>query len=184
MKIQTTELIAELSEKTRFNICKVEGLIPLSESVLNFKQNNDTWSVLECIEHLNLYGDFYIREINRSIEKSNTSSHKIFESGMLGNYFVHQMKPKDKLKKMKTFKSMNPSGSNLDKDVLARFIHQQNEYLQLLTQSNTINISKTKTVTSISKFVTMRIGDAFRFIVAHNERHLLQVEKILQNVSK
>ena len=43
--------------------------------------------------------------------------------------------------------------------------------------SKKINISKTRTAISISKIIRLKLGDTFRFNVAHNERHLLQAEK-------
>ena len=70
MKIKTESLILDLIERTRQNINQVEQLSQLTEKELNKKKNQVTWSVLECIEHLNLYGEFYIPEIEQKIEQS------------------------------------------------------------------------------------------------------------------
>ncbi|PCJ63611.1 MAG: hypothetical protein COA58_15860 [Bacteroidetes bacterium] len=180
MEFKTTELIAELIEKTRININKVENYRDLSKNALNHKESLEKWSVLECLEHLNLYGDFYNPEIKRSIETSQTKPDKTFKSGLIGNYFVNTMLPKKKLNKMKTFKDKNPSGSSLDTRVIDRFIRQQKEFLELLQNSRNINVTKTTTAISISKLVKMRLGDTFRFIVAHNERHLIQADNALK----
>ena len=64
-----------------------------------------------------------------------------------------------------------------------RFINQQKEYLELIEKSKKINLTKTKTAISISKLIKLRLGDTFRFITAHNERHLLQAENILIKAS-
>ena len=58
MKFNTTELLADLIERTRININTVEKFRDLPIEELNHKENTEKWSVLECIEHLNLYGDF------------------------------------------------------------------------------------------------------------------------------
>ena len=179
MKIVTKELIAQLIEKTRININKAEGFRKLSENELNYKEAIHEWSILECIEHLNLYGDFYNPEIKKCINKTNTTSAKIFKSGVIGNYFVNLISPKVKLNKMKTPKINNPLGSHLNKNVIDRFINQQKECLELIEKSKNVNLSKTKTAISISKLVKLRLGDTFRFITAHNERHLLQAENVL-----
>lgn len=176
MKFKTEELIAGLIEQTRININKVEIFRELSEKKLNHKENIEKWSVLECIEHLNLYAEFYNPEIRRRIEISHSKANAIFKSGVIGNYFVKTMLPKKKLNKMKTFKDKNPSGSSLDINVIDRFIIQQKEFLELIENSKNVNLTKTKTAISISKLIKMRLGDTFRFIVAHNQRHLIQAE--------
>lgn len=181
MKIITNDLIAELIDKTKINIAKAERFRKLSEKELNYKESIDEWSILECIEHLKIYGDFYNSEIKVRIKKTHTTSAKIFKSGVIGNYFVNLISPKEKLNKMKTLKENNPLGSHLDKNVLDRFITQQKECLELIEKSKKINLTKTKTAISISKLIKLRLGDTFRFITAHNERHLLQAENILNN---
>ncbi|MEP5341251.1 MAG: DinB family protein [Algibacter sp.] len=184
MKIMTQELLVDLIEKTKVNINKAEGFKKLNEKELNYKETIDTWSILECIEHLNIYGDFYNPEIKACIMKTHTTSTKIFKSGVIGNYFVNLISPKEKLNKMKTLKVNNPLGSNLDKNVIERFISQQKECLELIEKSKNINLTKTKTAISISKLIKMRLGDTFRFITAHNERHILQAENILKKADR
>lgn len=91
---------------------------------MNNKETPEQWSILECIEHLNIYGEFYNPEIKACLDISKTSSGKIFKSGIIGNYFYNLIKPKDKLNKMKTLKVNNPIGSYLDKSVIDKFINQ------------------------------------------------------------
>ncbi|WP_298288753.1 DinB family protein [uncultured Lutibacter sp.] len=183
MKIKTKELIAELIENTKTNINNAEEFRSLSDNDLNYKDSTEEWSILECIEHLNLYGDFYNPAIKESIEKTKTSYSDFFKSGLIGNYFVNMMIPKEKLNKMKTFKDKNPLGSKLNKSVLDRFINQQKEFLELIENSKNISFTKTKTPISISRFLKLRLGDTFRFVNAHNKRHLLQAKKILKTIS-
>jgi hypothetical protein len=180
MRINTEELAAELIEKTRMNINRVQNFKSLSKNELNAKETNEKWSVLECIEHLNLYGFFYNPELRRVIKEDQSKPRNYFKSGVIGNYFVKTMLPKRKLNKMKTFKDKNPSGSNLDILVIDTFINQQKEFLEFIEKSKAIDLTKTKTAISISKLIKMRLGDTFRFIVAHNERHIIQAENALK----
>ncbi|MNF05884.1 hypothetical protein D3C80_2057150 [compost metagenome] len=86
--------------------------------MLNWRATAESWSVLECLQHLNLYGHFYIPEIGNAIAKSRHAATATFNSGWLGNYFANSMLPKAKLNKMKTFMAMNPIHSTLDKTVM------------------------------------------------------------------
>ncbi len=174
-KILYTQL--ENTIQNHINFAEELKIIPIDK--LNHKNTTESWSILECIEHLCLYGDYYLPEIEVRISKSKYSSDENFKSGILGNYFAKSMLPKEKIKKMKTFKDKNPVGSKLDKDTLDRFIAQQQKMIELLNKSKKISLNKTKTSISISKFIKLRLGDTFQFVINHDIRHIIQVEKLM-----
>ena len=130
-----------------------------------------------------IFGYDYILGILLDTEKSiSNSKHKskpVFKSGVLGNYFVQLMKTDKKVKKMKTAKEMNPIGSNLDLSSLDRFVFQQQKLLQLIEKARKVDLTKNTTGISISKMIKLRLGDTFRFLVAHNERHIQQANNIV-----
>ena len=127
---------------------------------------------------MNLYGNFYLPEIESKIKNSTTKSESEFKSGFLGNYFAKSMLPKDKLNKMKTFKDKNPLNANLDKSVIDKFIEQQVKLLDLLSQSRNVSLNKVKIQTSISSLIKLKLGDTFQFFINHIIRHLKQIERI------
>lgn len=178
MKIQTEALLVDLANRTKQLIQEAELLKDKSEEALNYKQHAESWSVLECLEHLNLYGRFYLPEIKKRIQEGKGKQESVFKSGWLGNYFANSMLPKEKLNKMKTFKNMNPLNSQLDKQVIDEFLNQQTELLQLLEESRKISLNKTKTSISISKLLKLKLGDTFRFVIYHNQRHMAQAQRI------
>lgn len=177
------QLLNDLKTMTQQHLQYAEHLMPQSEAKLNSRVSEDSWSVLECLEHLNRYGNFYIPEINRRMTSSKTSSATDFKPGILGNYFAESMLPKEKLNAMKTFKSMNPINSQLDKNVVQEFIRQQKEWVELLEKAKNVNLNKIKTNISISKLIKLKLGDTFRFVIYHNHRHILQSQNVLKNSS-
>lgn len=179
MKIQSETLITALTETTKLHINFAAALKERTDMQLNWKESKHSWSILECLEHLNLYGDFYIPEIERVISNSKSKSELIFKSGIIGNYFAESMLPKEKLNKMKTFKDKNPLNSFLDRNTIDRFINQQIQILALLDKARTISLNKEKTSISITALIKLRLGDTFRFVINHNIRHLKQIEKQL-----
>lgn len=176
MKTKSETLILELIETTRQNLNFAETLKTKSSSQLNWKENKESWSILECLEHLNLYGDFYLPEIEKGIDNAKSKSEHIFKSGILGNYFAESMLPKAKLNKMKTFKDKNPLNSHLDNNTIDRFMNQQIKMLDLLNKGRAISLNKEKTPISITKLIKLKIGDTFRFVINHNIRHIKQIE--------
>ena len=181
MKVSNQVLIEDLTKRTKEHIAKAKGYLQLDIKKLNQKKTPEKWSLLECIEHLNRYGDFYIPEIKQRIQTGKKATETaMFKSGWLGNYFAESMLPKEKLNKMKTFKSMNPAGSQLGVEVLEKFIKQQEELLDLLEKAKTIDLAKTKTAISISKWIKLRLGDTFRVVIYHNYRHILQSDNAIK----
>lgn len=145
---------------------------------LTWRPAPESWNILECLEHLNLYGDFYLPEIEKSIQNSKTTSEPEFRSGLLGNYFANSMLPKAQLNKMKTFKNKNPIHADLDKAVIDRFIAQQLHLLELLEAARQVSLNKIKIKTTLSSLLRLKLGDTFRFFVHHNIRHGKQIEHI------
>jgi hypothetical protein len=180
--MQSENLIQLLLEQTRQIINQVEKLKTFDLHTLTWKENETSWSILECLEHLNLYGDFYLPEIESKIKNSTTKADLEFKSGMLGSYFAKSMLPKEKLNKMKTFKDKNPLNANLDISVIDKFINQQIKLLDLLNQSRNVSLNKVKIQTSISSLIKLKLGDAFQFLINHIIRHLNQIDRIQTGV--
>ncbi len=176
--MQSENLLQTFLEQTRQIINQVEKLKTYDLQILTWKENDTCWSILECLEHLNLYGEFYLPQMENKIENSTTKAEVEFKSGMLGNYFTKSMLPKVKLNKMKTFKDKNPLNANLDKTVIDRFINQQIKLLDLLNQSRKVSLNKVKIQTSISSLIKLKLGDTFQFFINHIIRHLNQVDRI------
>jgi len=184
MKMNSHTYLKQLEALTFEFLLEVELLQAEPLNNLNFKVDKDTWSVLETLEHLNLYGDFYIPELTKRIEQSKFPSSEIFNSGVLGGYFVNILKPRPKLNTMKTLKDKNPNGSSLNKSVLERFVNQQKQMLEIIKQSQRVNLTKTKTGISISNFIKLRLGDTLGVVVFHNQRHIIQAKNALINSRK
>lgn len=177
----TNELITELNNLTVEHLRFTAKLKELPEEVLQQKPNQDSWSILECIEHLNLYGVFYLPEIEKRMNASSKKASTTFKSGFLGNKFALDMLPKENMKTMKTFKSKNPIHTTLVKnEVLETFLNQQKGMLKLLELSRDKNLNAIKTSTTLP-FLKFKLGDTFRFVIYHNERHIVQVKNILKS---
>ena len=66
MTISRQHLIQDLQQLTNAASQRVSAFRSLPVTELNFKENPERWSILECIEHLNMYGDFYLPEIEKT----------------------------------------------------------------------------------------------------------------------
>lgn len=180
MKFNQKELIEELIDISNANTKAVFWFKRLNDRKLNLKPNEYAWSILECIEHLNLYFDYYIPVIRASIEQSSSKPKEdTFKAGVLGNYFTNIIKWSPKMSKMSSPKDKTPSTHDLSPEVLNRFITSNEELIRLLDVAKEVNLTKTKTPISISTWIKLRLGDTLRFVIYHNERHITQAQQVL-----
>jgi hypothetical protein len=182
MTIPTIQLLDELKAMTQKHLEIVTELQSLPDADLQHRPHAQSWNTLECIEHLNRYAAFYHPEIEKRINQSNTNPAAAFKSGWLGNYFAKSMLPREQLNKMKTFRSMNPVHEHLTRLVLDRFKDNLLQLLELLDKAAGINLGKVKTAISISPLIKLKLGDTFRVVIYHNERHLQQAMKAAGNL--
>jgi DinB superfamily len=182
MKIENKHLTKELLAKLDIAISFVNALKQESVEKLNHKKSAEKWSALECIEHLNLYGDFYLPEIEKQLSgKPKVLATTVFRSGVIGNYFAGLMQKNKKgaIKKMKTPKDKMPDSSGLTMLTVDRFLKQAEKLKQLIQQSAEMDLTKTKTAISLTKLIRLRMGDTLRFVVYHIERHVDQASRAL-----
>lgn len=163
---------------------RVEKLKGHDLHTLTWRKNESSWNILECLEHLNLYGNHYLPEIEKQILKKQTDREENFKSGLLGNHFAKSMLPKEPLNKMKTFQDKNPLNARLDQQVIETFLHQQIQLLDLLKLATQASLNKVKIESSISRLIRFKLGDAFQFYINHMLRHLDQIDRILLESGK
>ena len=146
MQITNNQLVAELLTITGKCIVAAKKLKQLNTDELNYRRADEEWSVLECIEHLNLYGNYYLPEIEKRLLFQQAVSDKtVFKTGIIGNYFTNLMQVKNgQVKKLKSPKDKNPLHVALTATTIDRFIKQLEKLKLLLNQSMTVDLVKQK----------------------------------------
>lgn len=181
--LNTQQLIDDLSQQTQDLLAMVEQWNSLPASVLNRQPQPNKWSALQCLEHLNIYGRYYLPAIEKAITHAKHTPEPTFTSGWLGNYFVESIKlPKSGTpsKPMKTLKSYNPNKLLDKQQVISEFLMQQEQLLELLEASKKTNLEKIRIPISINRLIKIRLGDCLRFVIYHNQRHFQQALKAMQ----
>jgi hypothetical protein len=179
MKADQDQFIGELLSLTDKAIEAVKGFRNLPLKDLNHKSSPDAWSALECIEHLNLYGNFYLPEIEKQLLNSAPAEGpRIYKSGLVGDYFVTSIQAGNG-KKMKSPREMDATNSTLSITTIDRFLKQLDKLKILLHESRKADLARVKTAISLTRLIKLRLGDTFRFLVYHNERHILQAQRAI-----
>lgn len=180
--MKQSEVINNLEEKVKMTVEVVQSFLKLPDATLEKSSSPERWSVLQCVEHLNRYGEFYLPEFSRCLKKAPKANEENFSSGYWGKLFTTGMLPEEKMKTMKTFKSKNPHKNDVDKKVLSNFLKQQQELLAILEQAKRVDLQKNPCRITIP-LLKMRLGDTLRFYVFHQVRHVVQAQKELDLIA-
>lgn len=173
------EMLSRSTAMTRAATVLVEGL---SSEQWNFKPSPAAWSMAQVIEHLTLTNGPYLEgAIARLSQSGNPSSTGDFRSGWLGELFYRRLQPGDggRIKPAPAPGFLRPSESTINPAAAwQKFLDQQAQLEAVIRQAAGVNLNLVKIPSAISKLLKFPLGDVLRIVVAHNDRHLLQMQRI------
>ena len=184
-KFKSEELINQLQADVKQIIAAANHLQTADPVKLNYCPREGSWSVAQVLEHLNAYNRYYLPVIERSMIHISKDTSAWFLPGLWGNYFTKMMMPKDVYEvknKMKAAKNYSPAKSLNVEAVFKEFYQHQNKLVQLLDVARRRNLNTIRIPISISKLVRLKLGDTFRFLIAHEQRHMIQARNAIKAV--
>jgi uncharacterized damage-inducible protein DinB len=168
-------LLIQLESQVEQHLELAIHLFQNQETAVLLKQPHSTaWSIAQCLWHLNSYGHFYLPHIQQVLASTNASPN--YKSGWLGAYFIKMMKPGANKQKFKALKNHIPPPIPDAYAVVAEFIEQQETLLRYVKQAFHADLNKRLPI-SITNLITLKLGDVLQFVVTHDERHLQQALK-------
>lgn len=159
-------------------------LAPLSLDDLNFKTSPDSWSILECLEHLNRYSRYYNPALATAIEhNSGGAAVPEITYSWMGRKSLEVVRPQN-TKKHKTVKHMNPANSDLGRATVDEFLQHQTGLQHLLQRAANADLHKKAVPVEFFRLMKLRIGEALEFVVLHEERHIQQALRVKAQLQK
>lgn len=151
-----------------------------SETQLNFKPNSESWSIAQVLDHLIKINESYYPILDALHQGTYTlpwHASVNFVVNYLGNFILQSVSPKRE-KKIKTFPIWEPDYSNHSHKILDQFLQHQQELIQRIQNSKNL-IDKGAVICSpANRVIVYKLDKAFEIIATHEERHLLQMDKI------
>lgn len=183
--MQSNQLLDQLETDTKQIILTLHYLLQEDPGVLLQQPATGKWSVAQVVEHLNSYGRYYLPLIQQALNNPSYAANASFTPGWLGDYFTRSMLPAADGRithKMQAPKNHRPSPHVDSFTVLQEFMAQEKLLLELLHQARTTDLNKIRIPISIARFIKLKLGDTFRFLIAHHQRHFVQVTNTLTAV--
>ena len=175
--LSLAEVIAEVDDIADVAVASFGGL---DTRRLNWKPDEQRWSVAQCLEHL-LTGNVLL--IRSARDALTNPPHSVWQRMPLlpvvfGQMLIRSQAPNTR-GKFKAPAKAQPSRSEIPADIVDRFVAQHRD---AATWIRTVDEHKAATAIMVSPFVrvvTYSVLDAFRLLVAHDRRHLLQARRVL-----
>ena len=184
MKLNKTEVSQQvLHEITEANE-QVRRLQQQPIEALRHRPRPEAWSALDCVEHMNLFYDDYLPRVEAAVQQAAPSSNATYSPGFFGKKMIASLRPQQGKRRMKikTFKKMTPHTDDKSPDpVFAAFFQHHAHLEELLSRGASLDWNGAKVASAIGPILRFKLGDCFRLLLAHTERHLLQAQEALED---
>jgi hypothetical protein len=179
-------LLTSLHDRTDIIRSNLKVYERLSEDHLNWKPAPERWSIAQVFEHLNITQGYYFPTIEKSISTAQHRSKDSFNSNWLGDFAYNRIipRPDGTIFRLPAPKFLHARSDLLNgKKVLQVFGGQLDQFEEILDHCQYVDLQKLKIPFSFTSLIKLRLGDNLRFLVAHNERHLLQAKNVLEKMT-
>ena len=152
----------------------------LTAQQLIWKPGADHWSVAQCFGHLVTTNAAYfpIFEKVLSGEKKTTFWESVpWLPALWAKMLIKAVDPESK-RKVKAPKVFRPSNSSVDGAVIRRFIDQQNQLISYMKATADFDVQRIIISSPVTNLVTYSLMDAYRILITHEKRHLLQAKRV------
>lgn len=183
-KINSQQLLDELQSDVRALLVETDKRRLEDPELLLTRPAPDKWSVIQVLEHLNSYGRFYLPALEKALGKKVPLTGD-YKPGWLGDYFARLMKPgaQGRIKSKMSSPTHHIPDDHLDPyPVFEEFVRQQRRLLVLLELAANADLGGIRVPISLTRFIRLKLGDTFRFFIAHQQRHFVQIGHALETV--
>lgn len=163
----------------------------VSDAQWNRRSMPDSWSVAECVAHLNLTAAAMMPRIRDAIAEARALApvgERAYRAGAVGWILTSMMGPVQivlgfKLGKVRTPPPFVP-GSELPRgQVVAEFRRWQEEEMGVIRESAGFSIDRVSILSPFAENVRYDGYSALRIVARHELRHIVQAERTLDRLS-
>jgi hypothetical protein len=152
----------------------------MSDDAVNQPPPSGGWSVAQCLEHLALMNDVYLRGWPEAVREAAAAERGPF-TGLrptpIGRWFANSMEPPVKMKQKAP--TARPGATRFAvAEILSRYKASHETYRHLVRASATVDVNRVRRQNPFLKLVTMRLATVLMIIPAHDRRHLWQAANV------
>lgn len=155
---------------------------PLTDEQFYWRARPDTWSVAQCLEHLNVTARLYLPSIDTGI--ADAIRRGLYATGPYrynwpGRLLVALLEPPVRLR-VKSPASFHPAPARPRREIMAAFHAYQVQYIDRLRQSSGLDLARARVSSPVATWLQIPLGSGFAAMAAHERRHLWQGRRVLE----
>jgi hypothetical protein len=180
----TAPLSPELAELDRqfaaANVAASELVKGLQESQFNWRPDRHSWSMAECLLHLNMVGDRCVQILETTLADARARGRVgrgPFGYGWLGQWIIARTEPPSK-HKYRAPRAFTPANGQPITAVLPTFQHLQEQLARQLEQASGLDLAHIRVPAPEMRLLRFNLQVTFAWIAAHERRHLWQARDV------
>ena len=153
-------------------------LAGLAEEQLNWQPRAGSWSIGQCLEHLCITNEAYLRAMSAGLQGKRDTPVEEITPGWLSRWFLKNfVEPSPGGKKVPAPGKIRPS-ARVSAAVLERFLATNKACRELIVRARSKDVNRIRFWNPLAPGVRFTVGVGFEIIAAHEQRHLLQAERV------
>jgi hypothetical protein len=157
-------------------------IIGMSEEQGNWQTVADhSWSIWQCIEHLNLtnlvYGNALAEGLARAGANKRIATGQEIKPGWFARWFVSKVEPPVGLG-VKTKPSATPAAKGDLEQAVARFAESHDALREIVKSWDVVDLNRVRYPNPFIPLVRFRVGTGLLIANAHDRRHLWQAQRV------
>jgi hypothetical protein len=154
---------------------------PLTDEQFNWQPAPGSWSVAECIEHLNITARHYLPRLDEGIAEATRRGlygDGPFTHDLIGKFFVRTMEPPARFR-IKAPTTFRPGPQRSRSEIMAAFRAYQVQFVDRLRQASGLDLRRAKVHSPAVAWIKVSLNSGFALMCAHERRHLWQAQRVI-----
>jgi DinB family protein len=152
----------------------------VDEERFNWRPDERSWSVAQCLDHLNAGNHVYLGPIRDALERArqrNAWRRGPIRPRLLEGWFIRSLEPQAG-PRLKAPRKIVPAARKSRAEVGEQWKRIQAELRELLQAAAPLDLNRTRFINPFIPLLRFSVGTGFLVLDAHERRHLWQAEKI------
>jgi hypothetical protein len=150
----------------------------LTSEQLNWSPSQTEWSVGQCLDHLCLATEVYLPPLSTALEARPTGVVPEITSGWLGGWFIRNyIEPSPATRRSRAPSKIVPA-VQIEPSVLDRFLRDNQTLREFVLRAAKYNVNRIRFRNPFVPVLYFTVGTGLEVLVRHQDRHLLQAERV------
>lgn len=156
-------------------------LAELDEERFNARPSERSWSVAQCLDHLNVGNRVYLEAMRPAVEtaqRKGSARFKPIRPGILERWFIREMEPPPR-RLLPAPRKIVPASHKSRAEVGEEWTRIQAQLRNLLHEAAPLDLNRTRFINPFIRLIRFSVGTGFLVLEAHERRHLWQARQIV-----